>query len=433
MREDVCIVLNEREPPKSKAAEALQAKLQSRGITSSRPVIDRNIEEVLVTRMPQVLLLDYLIGDYSTGLDIMNAFSSYPVEQRPHFIFLTDEPSLPVAVEAMRLGAVNYLELEHPNSITLAADTITNLLQQSSQPSAERPPHKTLRLADLIANGPASRKAVEKASVLAIKPVPLLLICGPAGSGLSTFAHALAIEKFKHGYFSIVDLMNFDGDWAEHFGLGASNEGRLRLGRNLSIVIDHLENDDGELLGFLCDRRKEIWEDPYTTKDVGIIASTTSKEIARLWQKALAGEVIHLPTLAERHEDIPALMQRFIGEAESMLGKAIKIPDSETITWLCHLDWPGHLGQLRDVIIDSTLRCALGQGKLRDLIIEARELWDLDHSFDAHNAPISTYVAAAVFEASHHNFRVAAARLGCAPDRLRAVIESQRDPCPRKP
>ena len=71
MREDVCIVLNEREPSKSKAAEALQAQLQSRGITSSRPVIDRNIEEILVTRMPQVLLLDYLIGDYSTGLDIM--------------------------------------------------------------------------------------------------------------------------------------------------------------------------------------------------------------------------------------------------------------------------------------------------------------------------------------------------------------------------
>ncbi|RIL08412.1 MAG: hypothetical protein DCC75_09015, partial [Proteobacteria bacterium] len=71
MREPVTIVLNEREANKARAAEVLQRTLQDLGITASRLEIDEHIEDTILKKAPRVLVLDYLLGDYSTGLDVL--------------------------------------------------------------------------------------------------------------------------------------------------------------------------------------------------------------------------------------------------------------------------------------------------------------------------------------------------------------------------
>ena len=421
MREDVCIVLNEREPSKARAAEAIQSKLQEKNIAASRPEIDKDIEEVLVTRLPRVLLLDYLIGDYSTGLDIMRAFEKCAPERRPQFIFLTDEPSLAVAVEAMRSGAANYFELDNPRAVELATQNILDLLPSAGPvPPAAGAPRPSLD--GLIGNAPASRRLIEDARLLVLKHAPIILICGPAGSGCSTLAQALALEKFKSTYCAELDLHTFDGSFPGYFGISPEAEGRLRLGRDLSAVIEHVEEDTGDLLEFLGENHKRIWPAGSKNCSGGLISCTNSRQLARLWQKTLSAAVLQVPALDERREDIPALVQRFLAEAEEVLGKTIKLPDADTITWLSNLSWPGHLKQLHAQVVDAALRSALGKEKLRDLLNHAREIWDLEQSSDAQPDPIDPFLAAVVLEASRHNFRIAAARLGCSQSVLNQTL-----------
>ena len=133
MRERVCIVLNERESTKEKAANSLEEKLREADITASRIEIDKHIVDVICERYPEVLVLDYLIGDYSTGLDIQAAVNAKKVGEhvsKPKIVFLTDEPSVPVAVEALKNGAVEYIELDNPQAVQNTARVVAELLKE---------------------------------------------------------------------------------------------------------------------------------------------------------------------------------------------------------------------------------------------------------------------------------------------------------------
>ena len=70
MTNNVCIVLNEREPHKLEVADKLQSALSVIGINLSRLKIGPDINEECVKIEPGYLILDYLLGDYSTGLDV---------------------------------------------------------------------------------------------------------------------------------------------------------------------------------------------------------------------------------------------------------------------------------------------------------------------------------------------------------------------------
>ena len=57
---------------------------------------------------------------------------------------------------------------------------------------------------------------------------------------------------------------------------------------------------------------------------------------------------IHLPRLADRQEDIPKLMQFFLGKAASELGVEGKVLSGPASRLLCQLPWPGNVRQLEN-------------------------------------------------------------------------------------
>ena len=424
MKEQVCIVLNERESTKAKAAEALAERLKEFNITSSRVEIDEHIEEIILERTPTILVLDYLLGDYSTGLDIINRFNNLDDSKKPKVIFLTDEPSVPVAVEAMRSGARNYFELDHPQAVNNAAREIHSLIK--STPDKKRKTRTTqLRLKDLVAHSKASQQMIQRASTLAKKKNPIVIVNGTRGTGVSALAKALHDERDSDSFVRVVDLATLFDNPKEALGLSASSPYSLSLGNNLSIILEGLEYDDGETLELLAEEAEKIWSS--RSPDSFLTICTHDAAIAKACNKLPHSELINIPELSKRTEDIPPLIQRFVSEAESLIGKKIKAFDAELISWLSSLEWPQEIKQLRAVVLDAAVASTFSKTGVKKLIEENLALWEeIQQAEEEPDEELGNeYTASKVLEACNYNYRVAAAKLGTTVRALRKALSQE--------
>ncbi len=423
MREKVCIILNEREPRKAKAAEALQDKLQAQGVQASRIEIDAQIEEVVRLRNPAVLVLDYLIGDYTTGLDILGAIARTGAgASRPEVIFLTDEPSVRVAVEAMRLGAQDYFELDHPSAISAAAQKILDLLalQKEAPPKKLRPQPG---LDDLVGRSQAFQESLQRAKALSKRSEPVIVIEGPAGAGATAFARAIFSAKNCSSYCRTLDLSLFDGELAAYFGLEHPSSANLILGRNLSVIVEDGDNDDGELLELISARKARLWPPGCEENSSFLIICCHKEETSRSWRRMTGADYLFVPGLAARKEDIPALIQRFATEAAQDTGEPVAPIPSDVCAWASGLDWPGEVKQLRSVIIDAAATRGFNPQPLDLLITEARSRWTAPET--GTEVPLSPLAAWRALESCEYRYRIAAARCGCTVSRLKKIISGE--------
>lgn len=427
MRETVCIVLNERESQKTRTVELLQNALSDLGITSSRMEVCEDINQIILQRLPQVLVLDYLLGDYSTGLDVLTSISGLPEGKRPRVFFLTDEPSVQVAVEAMRLGACNYFEIDNPQSVSRLTREIQQIAEEKRWQSAIAPPRRRhLSLDQLTAQARSSRTMIEQARAFLLKAAPVIIVHGTPGSGSSTLAQALLSEAaVNEGFARVADLATSCEPMLDLLGLDPANNGP-RLGADLSVLLEHAEEDTGELLDLVSSRFNRIWR-----KTAGITACSrlilcsSEVETAKAWKKLLPETaILRVPPLDQRLEDLPALVQYFVEEAAELSGQKIARFDGELISWINSVPWPGQIRQLRSVIIDAAVTSTFSSKTKREIITACRELWDSEASCTGEPSVMSPLTAASALELCGHDYRLAAARLGCSTRALLKIVSS---------
>lgn len=422
MREPVCIVLNEREPDKLKVAEALEARLAYDNITSSRLSIGPDIIELVLARSPKILVLDYLLGDYSTGLDILSAIQSLEPAARPRVFFLTDEPSVPVAVTALKLGSIDYLEIDNPDSVNKLAREIKSILRDEKS-AARRPPRIAESLSDLIGESEFSSRLIKAARNAAQKKPCIILISGEEGSGVSTLAHAVAQAYENDNFTQTVDLRFYAGKIENLTGLREGLKSDPALGRNMNLIAENCGEDAGELLQFISSHRDRIWPAGEFGHGSVLIVCARDQQTVNGWSNLLKPEILRIPSLAERKEDFPALVQQFTREAEEISGKKIKPVPADVIQWLSELNWVANIKQLRACTINALLTNLSFPAELRDLLQENHDLWSSNENPDG-ETEIDPFTAARALEMNGMNYRIAAARLGCSISRLNQIIRS---------
>lgn len=421
MLESVIIVLNERETHKAKIAEDLANELQSKNITVFRLEIGPKIIETLLNKTAQVLVLDYLLGDITTGLDVLTALKQRKAELFPEILFLTDEPSLSVAVDAMRLGARHYIEIDNPQAVSIAAQEISEILsQQTSQ--IQLPQRKSISLSDLIAEASSTAEAKRRAELVIAKQEPVCLIFGPKGSGRETFAQALQDARKSESAFKQIDLQNWDGSFRDFFPIPDASKIALKLGKNLSLCVLNLEQDSGELLRLVTDSRDQLWPSGQA-RDSFLTVCTNCPKTLESWKALFPNlAILRLEALdGKRIEDIPALLQRFSLDLKKTSGVKANTIDSSTAKAIQKLDWPGGLAQLEAVVKDALICSAKSESSVQELIERGRELW-LEENSLYDELPLSKGAALRELEFTGFDYRIAAARLGCSPTKLRALV-----------
>ena len=424
MREQVCIVLNEREPSKARVAETLAARLKDYNITTSRIAADQHVLKTLLERSPRVLVLDYLLGDYTTGLDVFSGILESRLEHKPAVFFLTDEPGISVAVEAMRLGALDYLEIENPQALSRLARLIYEITLQSKseRDSRETPPPS---LSELIDNSQIAARLIRQARVLAEKKPPVIVIHGNTGTGRGTLARAIIREESDERICKLLDLTTFSGTF-----------GKRQTGANIelpsfepapggSTIILNADHDDGTCHTYFCENIDRLWPGrPVENCASALLVCVNSQETFALWQKFPGAQTLLVPSLADRKDDIPFLAQKFLREAQELGEVRIKQLTGSILTWLQSLKWPGEIAQLRACVMHAAIATSFSEEDLRSLIEEQRTLWEETAGLSS-NLKLNRFTAARVLELSSSSYRIAAARLGCAATKLKELLEDQ--------
>ena len=77
----VCIALNDHEASKAKISDNLMQSFENDEIHARKVAADKNVAKKLLELSPKVLIVDYLLGDFGTGLDLVEQLQEQPVAQ----------------------------------------------------------------------------------------------------------------------------------------------------------------------------------------------------------------------------------------------------------------------------------------------------------------------------------------------------------------
>lgn len=335
--------------------------------------------EVLRRRHVDLMFLDLHMPEVN-GLDVLKATGQ--VGDSTHVVLMTGQASIDSAVQAVKLGAEDYLQ--KPLDMPRVTDTMRSVRAQFERRASIHASDARLAV-QLEFCGMVGRSAVITELFDLIRRLApharSVLIRGETGSGKELVArafHRLGTRRDKRfvtvNCSAIVESLfeselfgyvrgAFTGATDNKQGLfDAANGGTLFLDEVGELpaamqgkLLRTLESGELQRVGAVEARKVDVRVIAATNRDL-------EKEIAAdnfrsdLYYRLSVVEVV-VPPLRDRIEDIPYLTAAFLAEYSASFKKPISglTPNAETA--LAQAPWPGNVRQLRNVIERASLLC----------------------------------------------------------------------------
>jgi len=307
------------------------------------------------------------------GLAVLRAAK----EQSPQTVVLviTAFASTETAVEAMKLGAYDYLT--KPFKVDEIKLTIANALErkrlQDENQALKRQLRRERGFENFLGKSPQMLDIFETIRKAA-DSVSTVLITGESGTGKELVARAIHEESpRRNGPFVSINcgavpetLMEselfghvkgaFTGAVANTVGLFSAAAGGTLF---LDEVTEVPSSVQVKLLRAIQEREIRRVGDTRDIKvDVRLIAAS-NREVAKAVADGVLREdlfyrlnviPIHLPPLRERREDIPLLVAHFVRRLSAELGRPVRSVTPEALAILETYRWPGNVRELENVI-----------------------------------------------------------------------------------
>ncbi|MBC2666445.1 sigma-54-dependent Fis family transcriptional regulator [Novosphingobium flavum] len=374
---DILIVDDERDIRELVAGVLSDEGYECRTAGDSRAALD-----AVDQRRPSLVLLDvWLHGSPMDGLEVLDAIKAREPEL-PVIIF-SGHGNIDTAVSAISRGAMDFIEKP------FEAERLLLLVERATETERLRRENQQLRQGFTITGEEFTGNSAAINQVRAtLKRVAntgsRLLISGPAGAGKEVAARLLhSWSPRADKAFVSVNSARITPERFEHELFGEEQDGNL-------IRPGLLEMADGGTLYL-----DEVADMPLSTQarilrvlteqafvrvgglrqirvDVRVVSSTSrnlEKEIAeRRFREDLFYRLnvvpVQVPALAERRDDIPALVEHFFTRFAADQGVAPPKVSPEAMAALQAYEWPGNVRQLRNVVertVILTPRDKLGQ------------------------------------------------------------------------
>ncbi|MFQ5895100.1 MAG: sigma-54-dependent transcriptional regulator, partial [Nitrospinota bacterium] len=319
---------------------------------------------------PDVVFLDLRLPG-PDGFSVLRQMKE--VDPAVPVIMISGDGDIPAAVEAMRLGALDFLpkpfDAERLRSALRRAMARGSLWREVHAPIGQGGSD----LASLMGGSKSIRRLCQE--VERVAPTSLsVLIQGETGTGKELVARAIHGRSLvREGPFLAVDCgaiaeSLFESELFGHTkgaftGAHVAKEGLFARAAGGTLFLDEVLNLRwGMQRKFL--RVLEAREflpvggrrpQPLRAR---ILASSNVPLRGEVGAGRFRGDLFHrlnefsieLPPLREREEDIPALAGRFLVEANRELGKRVRGLSSEALQALAALDYPGNVRELRNMI-----------------------------------------------------------------------------------
>lgn len=316
-------------------------------------------------------------------------------------IIMTAHSDLDSAVSAYHSGAFEYLP--KPFDVTEAVEQVQRACRLSREAQAKQQPD-VINGPEIIGEAPAMQEVFRAIGRLARSNITVL-INGESGTGKELVAHALHKHSPRaKGPFIALNMAAIPHDLLESelfghekgafTGAQGRRQGRFEQANGGTLFLDEIGDMPAELqtrlLRVLADGEfYRVGGHEAVKVDVRIIAAT-HQNLENLVSEGRFREDlfhrlnvirIHLPSLRERREDIPLLMEHFLHRAALELEVEVKVLVAETAEQLRQFDWPGNVRQL-----ENTARWLTVMGSGREILPE-----DLPPELD--NRPASKTVS----------------------------------------
>jgi DNA-binding NtrC family response regulator len=319
-----------------------------------------------------VILLDMKLPDMD-GMEILRTLRRECPTVR--VIIMTGYSTVQNAVEAMKLGAIDYLTKPFTD------DALLEAVERALEKKRLVEKNLSLRkgLADRVGFGPI---VGENPVILRLfgdvrKVAPTdstVLIVGESGTGKELFARAIHKgSKRADRKFVAVDCSTLSPNLLESelFGhvkgafTGATQDktGIFELAQDGTLFLDDVANltmeTQGKLLRVLESREyKPVGASQFRKTDARIVAATNRDLKGMMEQGTFRQDLfyrlnvfpIFLPPLRERKDDIPRLAYHFLKLFSEKTGKEVEGFTDDALEVLVSHDWPGNVRQLKNVV-----------------------------------------------------------------------------------
>ena len=360
-------------------AEALAEILERVGYDVTTATSGENGIRTVDAQAFDIVITDLKMTPIS-GLDVLR----HVKEERPatEVLLVSGHGSVDQAVEAIKLGAANYLTKplkvdEVRERVREVVDTVNRRLngeQRQATPGAPPPAaESSAEFPEFIGKSAQLRRIFEMIRKVAPTPATVL-ITGSNGTGKELVARAIHRESPRRDHpfvplncgamsESILESELFGHVRGAFTGAVQSREGRFEFADKGTIFLDEIGDMplglQVKLLRVIQEREViRVGANEPTHVDVRIIAATNRNLEDEVKQGKFREDlyyrlkVVHvrMPDLKDRREDIPLLARHFLDEANVSFGRDVREIDGAAMQQLVNFEWPGNVRQLKNVI-----------------------------------------------------------------------------------
>ena len=288
-------------------------------------------------------------------------------------VLMTAYASVPTAVEAMKLGAFDYIQ--KPFNAEEIEIVIERALRERSLVRDNEVMRREIedlnRHRELIGQSAAMLPVLEKVQRLA-QSSATVLITGESGTGKELIARAIHVASPRAGQpmlcvncaalpAALLESELFGHEKGAFTGADRLRKGRFELADGGTLLLDEVSEIapplQAKLLRVLQEREFERVGSSVTRRvDVRVIA-TTNRDLREWAAKARFREdlfyrlsvlPIEVPPLRERREDIPLLMDHFVGQIAAREARQRPKFATDALRLLQEYSWPGNVRELQN-------------------------------------------------------------------------------------
>jgi two-component system response regulator AtoC len=316
-----------------------------------------------------VVLLDIMLGE-EDGIDVLKQLLS--LRRNIPVIMITGYASIETAVQSIKLGAFDYvkkpLDFEQLIKVVEKAIQISHLSEENQQL------RKLIELSPRVITQNAEMFEVcNKAKKLAATDLPVLLT-GENGTGKEVIADFIHINSLRNARRmlkincasfpeTLLDNELFGHEKGAYTGANSMFKGVFERANNSSLFLDEIGDMpltiQAKILRTLQNHEiRRLGGNTMITVDVRFIAAT-NKNLKKLIQDERFREdllyrlntaVINIPSLRERKEDIPLLVEYFLAEYARTNATCVKRVSEAVQERFSQYQWPGNVRELKNVI-----------------------------------------------------------------------------------
>ena len=319
-------------------------------------------------RRPSLVFLDIWIqGSRLDGLQLLDVIK----EQHPDLpvVMISGHGNIETAVSAIKRGAYDFIEKPFKaDRLLLVADRAieTSNLKREVRELKTR----NVQASDIIGQAFATnqlRSTIEKVANTNAR----VMISGPPGSGKELVARQIHAHSSRaNSPFLVINAATMNPDTVEAALFGVEDSqgrisqiGALEEAHSGTLYLDEVCDmplaTQGKILRVLVEQTfNRVGGSTKVQVDVRVISSTARDLADEIAVGRFREDLLHrlnvvpvrVPSLADRREDVPALISHFISQLGARDGLPARIITNEAMAVLQSYDWPGNIRQLRNTV-----------------------------------------------------------------------------------